>query len=300
MGKIFSYSEIGEGRVPTTSDFSLAKDLAFSALTTSIGQGEVSGAAVFGSVAKGAPSERSDFDLLVITQEEKPLDGLKGAFDLIYQLTNVGIEPIIIPDALARRGFHTMDASFYIHLQKTLNDENVVGTNPLDIMVPFDMPLTKVHEQYLIQKLRRLREGIFTHSQADEYRVLQRALEAPINTGRRTLQALYELGVVQKPLIDDGKASVKRLFGEIFTGTTLGEGFNTLIQQDDNYTTLLRGVLVGDVNQSEYDEQVHLMTRECIPQAVTWVNEISSLYIGALEGNKIGIEGRPGYGGKER
>lgn len=300
MGKIFSYSEIEEGRVPTTSDFSLAKDLAFSALTSSISRNEVSGAAVFGSVAKGTPSERSDFDLLVITQEEKPLDTVVEAFDLIYQRTNVGIEPIIIPDALARRGFHTMDASFYIHLQKTLNAENVVGTNPLDIMVPFDLSLTKVHEQYLIQKLRRLREGIFTHSQADKYRVLQRALEAPINTGRRTLQALYELGSLEEPLVDDGKASVKRLFGEMFTGTTLGEGFNTLIQRDDSYTTLLRAALAGDISQPEYDEQVHLMTRECIPQAITWVSEVSSLYIGALEGNKIRTEGRPGYGGKER
>jgi predicted nucleotidyltransferase len=300
MGKIFSYSEIEEGRVPTSSDFSLAKDLAFSALTTSIDKGEVRGAAVFGSVAKGTPSERSDFDLLMITQEEKSLDAVVEAFDLIYQRTNVGIEPIIIPDALARRGFHTMDASFYIHLQKTLNDENVVGTNPLDIMVPFDLSLTKVHEQYLIQKLRRLREGIFTHSQADEYRVLQRALEAPINTGRRTLQALHELGALEEPLVDDSKASVKRFFREVFTGTTLGEGFNSLIQQDDNYTTLLRAALAGDISQSEYDEQVHLMTRECIPHAVAWVGDVSSLYIKALEGNKIGIEGRPSYGGKER
>lgn len=300
MGKIFLFDEIQNGLVPKPDNFAVAKRQAFDGLQQLVTKDEVVGAMVFGSVAKGTPSERSDFDLLVITRGKKPLGDMKDVFDFIFYSTRVEIEPIIIPETLAEKGFHTMDESFFIHLRNVPDQGNVIGTPPLDIVTPSGFPIIKVHEQYLMQKLRRLREGIFTHSEVDEYRVLQRALEAPINTGRRTLQALGALGALDAQLLDDGKIGVKNLFREVFRNTPLREGFDALIQRDEAYTTLLRSALSGDVSRQEYQDEVRALANEAIPQAVSWVSEISSLYISALEGNKIGVEGRPNYGGKER
>lgn len=300
MGKIFTFDEIHDGLVPSQEDFVAAKMQTLEALAHMATVGDIAGAMIFGSVAKGTPSERSDFDLLVITEEERHLREMRDAFDAIYQNTHVGIEPIIIPKNLAERGFHTMDESFFLHLQNAPVEGNVVGQHPLGLMSPFRLPLTKVHEQYLIQKLRRLREGIFTHSEADEYRVLQRALEAPINTGRRTLQALDALGAIDATLKDDGKAGVRNLFRDVFNGTSIGDGFNNLLQQDEAYSSLLKAALSNDISRQDYEDSMHAITDIAIPQAINWVSEVSTAYISALEGNKIGIEGRPSYGGKER
>lgn len=301
MGKVFLFEEIQQGLVPKTENFAIAKKLTLGSLQELVRDGEVVGAMVFGSVAKGLPSERSDFDLLVITTEEGQYSGLEGTFDKVFQDTRVGVEPIVIPEHLARNGLHTIDESFAIHLGQVPVEENIVGQNPNDILVPFDLPLERVHEQYLAQKLRRLREGIFARSQTDRLRVLQRALEAPANTGRRTLQALNKLGAINKTLVEDAKPQVTMLFREVFGNTTIVDGFNVLLQQDTEYTQLLRGALSGNVSRAEYDRELNNLTNTAIPTALRWESEIATVYGRLLEGGKASLEGNVSvYRNRER
>lgn len=300
MGKIYTYAELEQGLVPKPSSFSQAKKQTLESLSSFVNQGEISGAMAFGSVAKGSPSERSDFDLLVITENGTNLTPIKAAFDEVYQDTKVAVEPIIIPRELAEHGFHTMDKAFYFHLKQIPPEGNIVGTPPLDIMKPFDLPLSRVHEQYLIQKLRRLREGIFTYSITDEYRVLQRALEAPVNTGRRTLQALYDIGALDNPLENDSKASVITRFKEVFAGTQLLNGYDSIISSDRGYTNLLMEALSGNTSRNEYEQTVSQLVKESIPQAIDWVSEVSKMYVHLLEKHKSTIEGQIRPGNKER
>lgn len=292
MGKIFTFDEIQQGLVPKPENFVVAKKQTLTGLQQLVKDGQVVGAMGFGSVTKGIPSERSDFDILVITQEEGQNSELESLLERVFHDTKVAVEPIIIPEYLARNGIHTIDESIAIHLGQVPAEGNIVGQNPSNILIPFDLSLELVHEQYLAQKLRRLREGIFARSQTNRLRILQRALEAPANTGRRTLQALYKLGAIENTLVDDGKPEVTRLFREIFKNTPLINGFNALLLQDAGYSQLLRDALNGNVSHVEYDRELNSLTTTAIPTALKWESEIATTYRKLLEGNKPSLEGK--------
>jgi hypothetical protein len=292
MGKIFTFDEIAGHKVPGVLDFKAAKTLTFNALAPLISEGEVLGAMVFGSVAKGTPSPRSDFDLLIITASEQTDKLLKPIFNDIYKHTNVAVEPIVVTEEFARNGWHTLDESFYLHFEQIPTDGNVIGENPLNIMEPFKDPLPDVHRHYLIQKIRRLTDSIHAYTEDDELKILQRALEAPVNTGRRTLQSLRYLGEISMytPL-DDNKSSVIEAFRQHFANTPLIEGFNAILAQDQAYSQLLFDTSRGDVTRQQYDSKLKSLIENVIPQAKSWEGQIIRAYMPLLEGNPTNPEG---------
>lgn len=299
MGRIFSFDEIHNGLVPSPEDFLEAKQRAFDSLEFLVAKGDIIGAMAFGSVAKGTPSERSDFDLLVITPGNDQNDGLDEIVQSIRQDTRVGIEPVVLPEKFARTGFHCIDSCFLLHLRGITPSGNTVGRNPVSILTPPSLPITRVHEQYLIQKLRKLREGRFA-SEADRQRYLQRALEAPMNTGRRTLQTLNALGQISDEGSDDGKPQVAARFRRVFEGTTLVQGFDSLLESDYRYSALLRETLSGGVSRSVYNGELNRLTATSIPESITWVSDVATMYIGLLEGNQMSPEGIPNNRAGER
>jgi len=145
-----------------------------------------------------------------------------------------------------------------------------------------------VHERYLASKLGSLKERYFSHVEEDKYRGLQRALEAPINTGRRTLQAISKMG-----FRDDGKQLVVDAFRNIFAGTELMPEFNFLLNRDKEYTAFLRNSLNDGVSRTDYDAYVSELGKECIPQAISLENKLGRMYLTLLEGSHSGAEGRP-------
>lgn len=292
MGKLFSFAEIQQGMVPNRDDFRTAKTTVMHGLKQAVTDGEILGGLVYGSVAKGTPSERSDFDLLVITPSEKHPEVFNDLLNGIFYATRISIEPVVIPEDLARKGIHTIDESFYLHLKNSTMDENIAGQNPTDMLVPYSMPLIKVHEQYLAQKMRRLREGMFTHSETDKLRVLQRALEAPINTGRRTLQAFHALGVTNELPDDDGKGEVINSCNRLFKDSGLINNFNTLLFQDAYYTELLRETVKKNIREEEYNREINELSKTAVPAALQWCHDIATLYSRLLEGANPNTEGK--------
>ncbi len=300
MGKIYNYSEIEQGRIPRQRDFLTAKAEVRYNLSRLSAEGETYGAKIFGSVAKGTPRIRSDLDLLIIINKEDATDYLKMMFDDIHRETNVEIDPIVIAKPFAERGMHSIDVLFLRHIASIPDEGNVMGNNPLGILRPFNLSPAKVHEQYLAQKIRRLREGIFTYSETDRTRVLQRALEAPVNVGRRTLQTLSDLGLRNETSENDSKATVIRTFRDSFRNIpSLTDGFNTLLDKDRAYLSLLSEAMLG-LGQEEYNLAVSSLARESIPQAIAWTSELSMFYASILEGNKKTQEGTMFRSGKER
>ena len=290
MGKVYKFSDIADNHVPQADDFARAKTMALDELSRLVFCGSIYGAKVFGSVAKGTPNERSDFDLLVITQDDLVLEALKEIFETIVAQTKVEIEPIVVSKEFAKRGFHSIEDLFLDHIRSIPNDGNVAGNDPLEILKPFDLPSAKVHEQYLAQKIRRLKEGFFTNSEVDRNRVLQRALEAPVNVGRRTLQVLPQLGYPIE-IEDDSKQTIIHVFQETFKNTILMPGFNFLLDKDEEYTLFLKEAVTGNVLQEEYEHAVSYLAEQCIPQAITWTSEISLIYMNLLEGSQRFQEG---------
>lgn len=289
MGKVYEFSEIAGNRIPRASDFARAKAIVLNELGEVARNGEIYGAKVFGSVANGIPNERSDFDLLIITEHDGVLRSLKQIFESVRDETNVCVEPLVIDKDFAVQGLHSIEDLFLDHIRGIPNEGNVAGLDPMEIMQSFGLPATIVHEQYLAQKLRRLREGLFTYSHTDRIRVLQRALEAPINVGRRTLQVLSGKG--EDVLHDDRKPTVVRTFRDVFKDTPLITGFERLLSNDSFYTDYLQDTLQGNVSEQEYEAKVNLLASECIPQAITWTADLSRIFINRLEGNLRDSEG---------
>lgn len=290
MGKVYSFSDIVNKKIPKSEDFVKAKKIVLDELSKFAEEGEIYGAKIFGSVAKGTPNERSDFDLLIVTEQNASLTLLKNIFENVRDQTNVGIEPLVIDRKFAEKGFHSIDNLFLEHIRSIPDENNIAGLNPLNILKPFDLPILEVHKQYLAQKLRRLREGVFTYSEIDKLRVLQRALEEPVNLGRRTLQVLPCLGYPLE-MEDDGKQNVIKLFQETFGTTSLINEFNTLLQHDKNYTSYLIEALKGTMTQYNYETKINSLVQECIPRAIAWTSDMSLTYIKFLEGNNRLEEG---------
>jgi predicted nucleotidyltransferase len=290
MGKLFSPGEIRNGLVPTTADFFSAKSYILDGLESLVQEGSVIGATVFGSIAKGTPSVRSDFDLLVITESEAVTPHLKDLCDFVDEKTHIGVDPIHIPRDLAAQGLHTIDRSFTTHLRDVPTTGNTVGIPPLELLKPHPMPLPQVHSQYLIQKLRKLRRGLYSGSEEDRLRVMQRALEAPINTGRRTLQVLSYLGAGGYSPQDDGKQSVIRDFRSMFGDSALLNGFNDLVHRDSLYTLTLSEALSGKISLDEYAGELHRLSQEVIPLAISWVSDVTNMYHD-FEGAPSSLEG---------
>lgn len=294
MGRIFSFEDIEQHRIPTQSTFLQAKELTLEALNLLCVEGIIYGARGFGSVALGTPTKRSDFDIVIVTYTDNTLPIIAERLKSIHEATNVSIEPITIPINLAKKGSHTIDTQFLKHINHISPEGNIAGNDPVHVIVPSTLAPSLVFEQYLLQKLRRLRDGIFANSMTDRDRVLQRALEAPTNVGRRALQGLASLD-----LDEDSKATVIRTFQSIFPDGQLIKAFNFLLERNHQYNVLLEASQQGLVNRADYESTVTLIARESIPVALEWVNSLAELNYQLGEGNAIGLEGQNYRRGKE-
>ena len=290
MGKVYEFSDIANNRVPKPEDFIKAKKIVNDGISKLAEKGEVYGAKIFGSVAMGMPNERSDFDLLIITGRDSILVTLKMMFNNIFEKTNVGIEPLIVSKKFAELGFHSINRLLADNIGIIPVAENVVGKNPLNVLKPISLSLIQNHEEYLIQKIRRFKEGFFTYSEADKIKVLQRALEAPVNMGRETLQVFSYLGY-STGLKDINKKTVIDKFKKVFSGTSLMDGFDCLNGQDEAYTIFLKKTLGGFVRQKEYDDYVNDLSEKCVPEAINWASKISLMHLKLIEGNNKSQEG---------
>jgi len=302
MGKVYKFQKIENNGVPHIENFSLAKGLVLNMLSELASRRLIYGAKVFGSVAKGTPNERSDFDLVVVTEGEVevayPL--LKKIFNEVLFRTKVDIEPVLIAKEFAGTGQHTIDSLYLNHIKSVANDGNIAGNNPVNILTPYDSSPTEVHQRYVDSKIRSLSERYFSDSQDDKYMVFQRALEAPVNTGRRVLQVLPLLGC-KIEVGDDGKQAVIDAFRNTFKDTELMTGFNFLLEQDKGYTSFLKDTMAGRVSKNNYENYIDTIGARCILKAIKWESEINRNYRTLLEGKHKLQEGNISfhYRGKE-
>jgi predicted nucleotidyltransferase len=292
MGKIYTFTEIQEKHIPDRTDFRIAKSIVLEEMEHFVEQGIVAGAKVFGSVGKETPSVRSDFDLVVILNEDtlRTRSLLKDRFDNITGVTNVIIEPILISHEFAEKGFHSIDSEFLKHIRSISEEGNTVGQNPGEVIIAYPLAQSEVHVQYLSQKLRRFNEGYFTNNEADKRRVLQRALEAPVNIGRRTLSTLASNDAMSA-LADDSKQAVTESFSAAFSGSEVGEGFSILLSYDARYNRLLDAAIEGKLSRNVYEVELTELIKESIPRAIKWTTDIATMYHAFLEGTTRGFEG---------
>jgi len=293
MGKVYSWSAITEQGIPSPRDFENARQQALSKLSQLVEYGLIYGARIFGSVARGNPSIRSDLDLLVVFENDIAREELRKIFHDVYKETRVIVESTALKRELVDLGFHTIDPTFLEHFQYILKEGNIVGNDPLNLVRPQEGNVLNLHQQYLSQKLKRLTDGLLTPTKEEQLKILQRALEAPVNVGRRMLMTLRCLGILDLDEDDDSKEVIIRNYRRIFDEDNGLLQFNFLLESDRRYTRFLEETLQGQYIEEEYEEYLNSTERECLPQAISWVQGVSLKFHQSLEGNmKYGKENR--------
>jgi hypothetical protein len=246
------------------------------------------------------PNERSDFDLLVITINDSAIKDLEEIYENVYEETHIEIDPKTIIDIKsAEAGEHAVNRIFSDNIRVAPDKGNIIGKNPLDVLRPANLSQFEEDEQYLIKKRGTFVGGRFGRTQEKKNQDLQRALEAPINMGRKMLQMFPYLGYPDV-LRDISKKAVAAKFTEIFGQTCLMKEFKLLQTHDQNYTDLLKDTIKGFVQQNEYDECVEYLSRICIPLARNWTESMRLMHRKLIEGNFVLPEGNATlHGSKE-
>ncbi len=291
MGRVFTFKEIEDKKIPNPDSFDVAKHITLEWMQSMHRNGEIVGGQVFGSVASGTATRRSDFDLVLVTTDYTIPNRIRDHKRLIEAAFFVPMEPILIPLDFAETILHTMDSDFLVHMSH-VDDQNVVGDRPADIIKPNSPDIVSVNTSYLASKLRKFRDGVFLTDPQRKIATLQRALEAPISIGRRTLRTLGIPQTNNAGEFDDTKRNIARIFRENFGGTSIGDGFDACLAQDAAYSELLESAIRGDVSQSEYE---HFILGEgydqTLAQSLAWTSDISMFFHRAVEGNRTQTEG---------
>lgn len=127
LGRVFSWEEIIEGKVPTRQDFQVIKEVVREKL---INNKKVVGALFLGSILRGDFSERSDIDVLVLHDENIFSDLTELITFAKKKFVPLQIIPVDI--AMARQGIHTLsEGNFIEHLKWAAENGGVIKENPL-------------------------------------------------------------------------------------------------------------------------------------------------------------------------
>lgn len=295
MGRVFSFADIQAGKIPKPEYFDAAKHITLEWMQSLLRDREIVGGQIFGSVASKTASKRSDFDLILVTTDYTIPDNIGGHKRLMEAAFHIPMEPILIPSEFANTTLHSMDSDFLHHMSQ-VGGENVVGEHPALLIKPNNPDITQVHTSYLASKLRKFRDGTFIVGEDAKLKTLQRALEAPISIGRRTLRTLGIPQTNDAGEFDDTKRNIAKIFRENFSETPIGEGFNTCLAQDMTYSDLLESAVQGDVSQAEYEG---FILREgydlALAQSLAWTSDISLFFHRAVEGNRSQAEGQQSF-----
>lgn len=194
MGRVFLERQIENGEVPTLEDFNYAAQYFRSSVEQEIEAGTVDGAVIFGSVAIGAATIRSDLDCMIV-----PVDHSAEAFDAIARIRGAVFNyahRVPVNSSLHHRtrlasGNHEIDRFFGSHL--TGEQRVVIGNDPADYMRFRDTPAEDILLGYIAHKMRGVAQLPITYTPEEHAKAMQRILELPLAVGRKALRAIDEI-----------------------------------------------------------------------------------------------------------
>lgn len=256
MGRIFTWGEIAEKKIPSIESFVDAKVSALSSMNGMIENGVLRGVRITGSVAEGMHTIRSDIDCLVA-----PIEGRESvAREQMKMLSNEITDTFHIDFAYFPYFFDgrekLSDLTLTLKGRYPLSG-NVLGVDPLEILPRQNKEARAVVVDELCSGLMGFSESAFFPDDARERNIpLQFALESAGQIAR-AVQVIRGNGVdgvsYRK---DDAISSLILAFGEVGISA---EYLQRLVETDSAYDLLLRGALAGEVVKSEYESFV---TRE--------------------------------------
>lgn len=289
MGRIFSYEEIAEGRLPTPETFTNTHQVFSELAHEGIQDGWLDGAFVYGSVALGLANPRSDFDaFLALT--DSTLEVFVAAKQLISETLDscnrtIPMAPNVQPVRALEAGRHEMDRFFGKHL---CGDNRIVyGNDPASYISFAPLPADQILADYIFHKRRRLTDAYTATSphDASEDSGIQRLLELPTSIGRKLLPALEEVGIIgEQPEMGAHKKAVQARTRTLLASENLEEGFDQLLEFDQLYSDLLHAASQGSVSKEAYDDEIHGL-HSGIPVAITWLSKLEESLLVKLDPN---------------
>lgn len=280
MGRVFSYEEIKSGKIPTPDDFEIAKDVFANMVEIEIDRGNIDGAFIYGSVAIGTQSCRSDFDALVSLTEGSPENYIatRAICSEIKRLTKitVPIEAFAYAKDDLKTGQHTIDRLFGVHLSG--GDRIVIGENDPAVYMTFcgNNPSAKdIFASYLYSKKFRMNSAYLPTDDLDAANGgLQRLLELPNSIGRKALQALAESGKLPPIQISSvDKQLIANQGHDLFTQYGINEGFDDLVAANRDYDKALESAIQGDIDRPKYEDEIRGLHAK-IPHAIKWLRQV--------------------------
>ena len=283
MGRIFSYQEIERQQIPEAIDFEHARDVFLEEVSSS---SDINGGFVYGSVAIGSANRRSDFDVFLSLGIDAPkcYDAAKYIVESTRLATGYKIPkivPIIQPRSALESGHHDMDRFFGMHLSSKYRV--VVGDDPAEYTVFSKAPAKDILANYLFQKKRRLSNAYTSSEPLDvEEGGIQRMLELPLAVGRKAMQALSEVGVIDEAVEQSAdKRAVLTASRSLFEEYDLASGFSVLVSNNTEYEDLLDAAIAGEVNKATYEGMLKSFHKR-LPGAVIWIERIANTLLPIL------------------
>lgn len=293
MGRVFSYDEIEQGRIPTQDQFELAKNLFCELSSNYVNQGIFSGAFIFGSVAVNMCGIRSDFDAIISLEDSVPT-AIGNAQYMISHIKSATKDSIPLGiEACTKRsiqaGRNTASRFFGKHL--TSPDRIVIGIDPASYW-QFDQnrPAKDIFQDYLNHKRRRLSKT-YTNTEACDVSDggLQRLLELPIAIGRLAVNIAEETSdsiQVNEPILRSvDKESVTSMTRSLLRSNNMTtDYFDALIEANDTYDFILDEALRHRIGRSSYNGELAVI-QAYAPYAIDWIDDLQEKFVPNIKNN---------------
>jgi len=190
MGRVFTWKEVLEHRIPELSHFPLV----VAELKKTIEQESgIIGGVLCGSVLDNSFTERSDIDCVLVYDHAKfkhVMESLKTVVSLSNKL-HIPLQLIPVDADAAEQQRHNISLGFGWHLMRASQSGGVIKEN---IVHRLKMNLNSQHQEvsdYLGHKLARMTKGLVKMRSMGWYELhqfLQKVLEAPMHIARKLMQ----------------------------------------------------------------------------------------------------------------
>ena len=236
MGRIFTWEEVKDKKIPTLRDFSFVVKLIKQELSHCKG---VLSAVLCGSVLWDSFTPRSDIDLVVVYDGKEKNKIINVLQRIVCQALclYVPVEIIPIDYCILNSTFQPLDPSFILHLQLSLKKGGlIVGESLLFSLSPNKAAFEEDVYYYIRRKIHKLEKGITCFLVVEPYefcRFIQKAAETPFHLVRKIL-CYQEIEMLQ----GGSKESVISLFSDFATQKEK-ELINRIFEIDKAYTRKL-------------------------------------------------------------
>jgi predicted nucleotidyltransferase len=270
MGRIFTWEEISQRRVPVSPQKDFLEAIAYIREQLEKTDG-VLGALFFGSAVRHDFTMRSDVDCLVVIEDGLESQGvLSRIVQYVHSTWYIEVSFEIVTEYAASAGCHTIGPLFWYYLSK-VDRGQVVKSDPLILVKSNEGRWSAYYEgarseyrSYLRFQVARLSKGLFLYdalNDAEKYRFLRKVLESPIAIARKRLQ--YE----RYGLFSSGKevpVSYRGAFGD-----ELADMLQELIEFDEDYTNeVMRQMQNGGPIEGWYGAALRKLYQMAAPLAL--------------------------------